>query len=62
MHFQTLGTTLGLYEIKSLDDLPISLTSQGHSYIDNCFGDVQYKAYCEMLGLNEIVVSDFDPG
>ncbi|KAI8438120.1 hypothetical protein MSG28_010748 [Choristoneura fumiferana] len=51
----SLGTSLGLYEIMSLDDLPISLTRQGHSYIDNCFGDVQYKAYCEMLGLNEIV-------
>lgn len=54
---QALGTSLGLVEIRTLDDLPISLSRQGYTYIDNCFGDVKYKAYCEMLGLEHIVVS-----
>ncbi|XP_073958285.1 lipase 3-like [Choristoneura fumiferana] len=51
----SLGTSLGLVEIRTLDDLPVSLTRQGYTYIDNCFGDVKYKAYCEMLGLEHIV-------
>ncbi|XP_063358088.1 lipase 3-like [Cydia amplana] len=52
----TMARTMGLVEIRSLDDIPGNFVRRsGHSRTDYCFGDIVYKEYCNMLGLNKIM-------
>ncbi|XP_061708429.1 lipase 3-like [Cydia pomonella] len=52
----SMARTMGLVEIRSLDDIFGNLGGRsGHSRTDYCFGDIAYKEYCNMLGLNKIL-------
>ncbi|XP_047985183.1 lipase 3-like [Leguminivora glycinivorella] len=56
----SLARGIGLVEIRTLDDISIAggilgRSGAGYSRIDYCMGDIAYKEYCNMLGLNRIM-------